>query len=715
MRALILILPVLLLYWPVLTGGQLAFEDRLSYYVWRAPLREMCWQWTPLEFAGSPILGDIQRAVFYPLSFPFYLLPAGPAISLSLILHSLLACAGVYFLARELEIEPPAASLAAVAFTLGFWPVFRVSIVTMNAVLAWLPWLAWATCRLFRRPSPGVWAALAVFSALQWLAGHPQLVYYTYLALAAIALSYVRQPGWLKRSAALAVALGLGLGLAAPQVWPAVLVSRQTLRAQGISLQAAATYSITPKMLWTAVSPYAFGLKGVGYPGDAPGPLWALTMGPDAQAYQGDWSLQETCLYPGLVAWLFILVALRERRSWALAAGALFTLWLGLGLHGGLFQLYYRLVPGADQFRTPSRITLLTALALALLAGIGWQRNPSVKLRAALAAGLTALAWLAPGSKLLVVWPILMLWVAAVGPRNVALLALTLDLAWVGHGYLRTVDTERQLPPVLTKLAAVAGNERVAIGTAQAGIPGSAVLAAPLLGLHSVQGWNPIALGHYVETLYFNETGHFPTSQAERDQLVIQDHLFMLGRPVTPLTELLGVRYVLGEGPRILENPRALPRAWLVERLGRAQGEDALRAVQEGRVDPRQEVLLETGGEGGWLNGPHHDPPGEVKIFSQGCSYLSLKLTLERPALLVTNLIYEPGWKVYFDRHQQPSAPVLRAFHSLMAVRVFPDVRSVRFEYEPPGLTEGLIMAAVSVLLLALGLLGGRLIAHKQG
>lgn len=682
-----LALPVLLLYWPVLAGGHLAFEDRLSYYVWRAPLKQMALEgrligWTPYEFAGSPILGDIQRAVFYPLSLPFYLLPAGPAISLSLVIHSLLACLGAYLLARELELEPPAACLAGVAFTLGFWPVFRVSIVTMNAVLAWLPWVLWATLRFLNRPSPRIWAGLALFSALQWLAGHPQLVYYTWLAVGALMLTKPR------RAPAVAVALALGLGLAAPQVWPATLVARQTLRAQGISLEAAASYSITPKMLWTAFSPYAFGLKGVGYPGDAPGPLWALTMGQDAAPYQGDWSLQETCLYPGLVAWLFILAALRTRRAWALAGGALLTLWLSLGLHGGLFQLYYRFVPGADQFRTPSRITLLTALALALLAGMGWQRHPGRPHRAGLAALLTVIALLAPGSKLLVVWPLLMLWIAALGPRHLALLALTLDLAWVGHGYLRTVPAERPLPPILTKLAEVSGNERVALGTAQAGIPGSSVLAAPLLGLRSVQGWNPIALGRYVETLFFNEAGRFPTEQAERDQLVMQDYLFVLGRPATPLTELLGVRYILGEGPRVLENPSALPTAWMVRKWRPASSEEALTAVLAKGVDPREEALLAESltGTGG----------GKARVTSH--AWDSLEVEVEGEGLLMTNLIFEDGWTAWADGRATAKA---RAFHTLVAVPLPAGTRLVRLVYQPPGLAAGCALSALSALLLA--------------
>jgi hypothetical protein len=53
---------------------------------------------------------------------------------------------------------------------------------------------------------------------------------------------------------------------------------------------------------------------------------------------------------------------------------AVFSLWASLGPQGGLYSALYRLVPGFDFIRVPSRLTLLTVLALAVLAGIGAER-----------------------------------------------------------------------------------------------------------------------------------------------------------------------------------------------------------------------------------------------------------------------------------------------------------------------------------------------------
>jgi hypothetical protein len=50
---------------------------------------------------------------------------------------------------------------------------------------------------------------------------------------------------------------------------------------------------------------------------------------------------------------------------------ALFSLWAALGPRFGLYAWLYRLMPGFDFIRVPSRLTLLTLLGLAVLAGVG--------------------------------------------------------------------------------------------------------------------------------------------------------------------------------------------------------------------------------------------------------------------------------------------------------------------------------------------------------
>jgi hypothetical protein len=53
---------------------------------------------------------------------------------------------------------------------------------------------------------------------------------------------------------------------------------------------------------------------------------------------------------------------------------AVFSFWIALGPSFGLYAALYRIVPGFDFIRVPSRFTLLTVLSLAILAGVGLER-----------------------------------------------------------------------------------------------------------------------------------------------------------------------------------------------------------------------------------------------------------------------------------------------------------------------------------------------------
>jgi hypothetical protein len=64
---------------------------------------------------------------------------------------------------------------------------------------------------------------------------------------------------------------------------------------------------------------------------------------------------------------------LRSPGGYYLALGV-FSFWVSLGPRAGLYSLLYRLVPGFDFLRVPPRFTVLTVLAIAVLAGMGAER-----------------------------------------------------------------------------------------------------------------------------------------------------------------------------------------------------------------------------------------------------------------------------------------------------------------------------------------------------
>jgi hypothetical protein len=141
------------------------------------------------------------------------------------------------------------------------------------------------------------------------------------------------------------------------------------------------------------------------------------------------------------------------------------SLWAALGPRFGLYTVLYRLLPGFDLIRVPSRLTILTLLALAVLAGAGLER---------------LLARLPSPSRL------------AVGGLALALLA-----AELAEAPLKAVPYPVEIPAVDRWLATQPG--RFAVVELPVADPGDPVASARLHShamLHSMAHWQPLVNGY---------------------------------------------------------------------------------------------------------------------------------------------------------------------------------------------------------------------------
>ena len=75
--------------------------------------------WNPYAFVGYPHLGGSQVGMFYPLNFPFLVLPTHIAMNWFIVMHCALAGVFMYILARELVGDGVAAFISALTFMLG--------------------------------------------------------------------------------------------------------------------------------------------------------------------------------------------------------------------------------------------------------------------------------------------------------------------------------------------------------------------------------------------------------------------------------------------------------------------------------------------------------------------------------------------------------------------------------------------------------------------
>jgi hypothetical protein len=303
--------------------------------------------WVPFNFGGMPFLHDIQVSAFYPPHWCLFLLPEewlGAGLSWLVVLHVIAAGWCMWAYARHQGLQGPAALVAALGYMFaGKWLLHLLAGGHYNLVpLAWLPlvllWLEQAIERgsLVR----ATWAGAAF--ALLVLGAYPYVTLYAGLFIALWTLGpatsnqrgtrgLVRWAGFGTWMALIAVALG------AVQLLPGLEVAAEASRSAGVS--------ITRDTLLSSIQ----SLSGL--------------IGPPLSDEPNIW---ENRAGVGLVWFVLACLAplLGGRRTRFEAKICLVLLGFALG---GAALLQW--LPGFRLFRLPSRMILVAALPISLLAG----------------------------------------------------------------------------------------------------------------------------------------------------------------------------------------------------------------------------------------------------------------------------------------------------------------------------------------------------------
>jgi hypothetical protein len=423
----LLVLAPLILFWRLLFAGEVLYwgVPLMQFYPWHSLVNQALAGghlplWTDLLGGGAPLLANHQTALFYPPNLLFRLVPVERALGYSLVLHVAGAGLAAYYWGSALGLGRLGRTVAALSYALGGYVVGRTQFITMVAAYAWLPLLLALTERLVRRRdrlSP-LWLGGAL--ALQFLAGHAQIWFYSLLLVVAYGVyriifdaSDARHSNTttalltchseersdeesLKRSVVkqepqgffaplrsaqndmvgrsiclLALALGvlLSLALSAIQLLPTAELALNSGRSGGTDWNFAMTYSFWPWRLLTLVAPDLFGNPALGN-------------------YAGYANYWEDTAYFGLLPLLFAVVALVHwlkslhplpARSAArpvsvvpfFAALLPLAVVLAMGPNTPIFPLVFKYIPGFGYFQAPARLMLWFAVAASTLAGIG--------------------------------------------------------------------------------------------------------------------------------------------------------------------------------------------------------------------------------------------------------------------------------------------------------------------------------------------------------
>ncbi|MGE3909347.1 MAG: YfhO family protein [Chloroflexota bacterium] len=371
--------PGLALFGQVL-GGYDAFVyfSPLRSYIAETLGRGQLPLWNPYLFAGTPYLANPQTAVFYPGTWLFVPFGVPRAYALNFLAHLWIAGLGLYALARvSLGLGRVAGVLGGAAFAFSGFMNGQAGHINQFSVAALVPVVAVLLDTSLRTGRLLPMLGLVIVLTLQIVAGHPQQVYMTVVALGMLLLWRVLLRAdvahdWrasalrlLRRGLVLGVACGLAGGISAIQLLPTLELSGLSIRGGGLSYQLA-SFDALP---WPLLLPSLF-----------PG-YWSHLPTTEFFGHTG------TVLFT--LAWLGLLAGAGRPAL----LGALYVtlgLLLAVGDATSLYRWLYDMVPGFASFRVPARWLMISTFGISILVAVGvdWLTRPREGGRA----GLLALA-----------------------------------------------------------------------------------------------------------------------------------------------------------------------------------------------------------------------------------------------------------------------------------------------------------------------------------
>lgn len=658
--------------------------------------------WNPFELCGSPLAAAVQSAPYHPVNIVAYLLPLAQAVTFEASMLALLAALAMFLFARELVESEVAALFGAAAWMLSTHLVLFAGTAHGSATSA-LPLVLLGARRIARRPGRGSTALLTLALILVILAGHPEsLLHIVSLAVAYFAFELAgARSGWAAiRGGSIAgiAALLLTAFFLLPLFEALPQTGEYRYRTTHEVVRGASGRALGHRLLVNIV-PFVEG----GARGEATA---------HAEETMHGWL---GIAYAGALAFPLALLALlrgRGRERWFFAGAFVWGLLAGVGARGMVELLAH--VPGFA-IAVNDRMISFAAASLAVLAAIGVEtamrseRRPAAALCVAFAivvAGVAAFATrgLSPdfvrihaarellpllfGAAVLVVFR---------APRPVALALLALLLIE------RTAEREGTVPtyaaraffpawPGLTSLPRDGEVYRVAaIGNLLT--PNEATLYE----LEDVRGYQAMTFAPLAETFPLWSVPQ-PVWSNRIDDLRV------------PFLALMNVRFALipsgeaapegwrayagGDGSTIVENLRALPRAFVpaVVHGGGANALGELAHCNDFARDAWFDVALPADGI---ANGA-----GRVRTMRDG-TRLRLHASMASDGWVVVSEPSWQGWQAVEGGHHRK---LVRANHAFLALHLPRGEHDLILAYRPRSFAIGgaiSIAAAIACALLA--------------
>lgn len=701
-------------------GSGMLVDQLLYFPPWREFLREELLSgrlplWNPYILSGVPFAACIQAAPFYPTNLLLFWLPIVPFSLVAAFLK--LFCAG-FFTAlhlRRLGVSREGSALGGIVFALsGFMVAWLGHPHTNTACL--LPALFWALGCLRERSEPRQAAVLGLVIGMALLGGHPPTMLHVFGAAAAYAfvLASSVQGAARRRFLLFGALAGLtGAGLSAPAIVP--YLEYYPLSSTGAASNYLARWGthLSPWLGLHLLMPLASGSPARG----AEVLSGAFALGPEN-------NFIERAGWTGLLPLLLAILAVwrRRRESEIILHGGLAVVGLAAAL--GVFPLPYvwKFLPGYSSVN-PTRLLLVWGFGVAVLSGFGLDacaalpREAKRRLAASFVAVVLLVSLLYAGK----IFPVL----SELTPSEISF-SLTEILLFIGEAAIAMWliwDHDRVRRFGLFFAAAVALRFGLGVNPsapAELFYPETPAIAAmkAVVGTGRIfcLGW---ALEPNLGMLFHlrDPRGRDFSTPARYERLVTGraiDFAFFTGMTELPVnSSLLGISVLaataknLASVPKtwkkihegdmfVFKSPTPVSRALFVSEARAASSAEVLAATQAPGFDPAMTVWLDDGA----VAAPARMAQGSARIVTDRADEVVVEVNSDGSGWLLLLDNWFPGWQATVDG--KPAA-VRRADYSFRAVEV-PGGRSlVRFRYRPASFGLGVLLAALAVLVLAVG------------
>jgi hypothetical protein len=695
--------------------GDVVFQE----VPWRKAVREAAKNgrlplWNRFQLAGEPLLAVQQPAVLHPGTLIGFLLPLAQAWTFEMTLRHFLALLAMYLFLRELRLGEVPALLGAVGWCFADYLVFFAGYPLTPAV-APFPLLLLGLRRLATEPGGRAVGITVAALLLNLTSGHPETLLHAVAAGGVWFLFELAWAGRRRRARALGLALvagGVTLGLSAVLLLPLAEALPHTaehaLRSSWYAhVDKSGSVAESLRRSIPNLVPYGHGVSGVG--------RTAIGFGEPA-GYAGAVVLPFAAV--GLFArrrerWPILILAVLGLALWARLPGVTDLVsslpLFDIGLNERLvflaaFAVSALAALGAERIREGEGLGTLAASAAASVAAIAAlfvEVRPTLSrlavedsyLRDRLLVQLVPVALVGLGAVVLLFSPAGRRSRRAAGLAVAALLLLLVQRGLEAGPVYRTFPNRAFYPP-LSVLDPIPRDAPWRFTAASfLFIPN----IAALYELEDVRGYEAMTFKPLTET--------FPL------WCVPQAVWFnRVDDPESPFLSFLNVRWILvpeewsappgwktlaeGDGTKLVENPRALPRAF-VPRLVRAEATDAAAIGALQSIDDFGEHGVVDGGDVSWTPGEwRRNGLASVSIEAYRPERLDLSVDAGWSAVVGTSIPRWPGWKLEIDGR---SAPLLGYNRAFLGFRVPAGRSRVVLRYRPDGFVRGAVLSGATL------------------